>query len=346
MVKINDVNKFPIYFFIKWILVFGYLFLCVTNILNFELWPQVTRIWNLENGFIQDDSINSISDSILDESSRYENAHILRYYLTLPLFYVSVITNVSYNYLFTLIFPLLVFLSANYINKSVLNIVGFNERQQGLNFIFIFLLLSTITFFMNGRMIFAVLGASVLLFLSIRINRFSFIRLILLFFVGIFLTSVSSGAFVVYYLSFSSILFFYFIESEDDYRFILVLVFVFISLVLNSFLFEAVMKNVDFYGGGISGFFNMLNHGLGKILFYSDLGFIWLMSIFCALAVFLLALLVFFQYHKLQPLIILFLVSLAGGLFGYSTLVMSIPPIIALISFCIFHFFPKGKVFL
>tara|TARA_B100000787_G_C16198231_1_gene302629 strand:- start:1089 stop:1406 length:318 start_codon:yes stop_codon:yes gene_type:complete len=86
------------------------------------------------------------------------------------------------------------------------------------------------------------------------------------------------------------------------------------------------MKNVIFYGGGMKGFINMLNHGVGVIFYTLELDLIVLIGLI--LIVFSIFALIFFRYTKLYSLLFIFLSASAfGGLFGFSTLSLGIIPL-------------------
>ena len=86
-----------------------------------------------------------------------------------------------------------------------------------------------------------------------------------------------------------------------------------------------LIKNVNFYGGGITGFVNMLNHGTGKIFYGLDQASLVL---FIFILVFLTIFLVgFYLRSKRYQLLYTFVASsIIGGLFGYSTMFMGIIP--------------------
>ncbi|WP_067587603.1 hypothetical protein [Endozoicomonas ascidiicola] len=263
------------------------------------------------------------------------NPHALRFYLVLPVFEISKLINVDYNYLFTILAPVLIYIAASCINKVVYYIAALTTKKQRLmSFSLIFSILCLVSFFMNGRIIFAILAASILLYISFFWKNLALSSIVFLFFLGLFFSSVSSGTLIVYLISFALTLFYYLLRIDVKMRVIILLSFVLFYVCIYPLLSMMFFKNVDFYGGGLTGFIQMLDHGFGAIL-VNDYGvvvkiyfsLIVLMSCFFIIAIFII-------YKWLRLFMMLIFVALTGGLFGYSTMMMVIPSITALMCFC------------
>jgi hypothetical protein len=123
--------------------------------------------------------------------------------------------------------------------------------------------------FINGRFAFALFGLSLLLLviilIKLRMVRFS--SALTLLFLTMLYSSVSSGVFSVACVllllelrrEIKNLL-----ESETIFKYILKssTLFAFMSSLLY-FLYFFLLKNIDFYGGGIDGLLGMISHGFG-----------------------------------------------------------------------------------
>jgi hypothetical protein len=89
-------------------------------------------------------------------------------------------------------------------------------------------------------------------------------------------------------------------------------------------LYVAIMKNIDFFGGGIDGVIHMLSHGLGRVLFGSDILAVFLIG-GGAIAVLLLVVLLRMRKHRFTPLEQLLVLPLCGGMFGLTVLTLALP---------------------
>jgi len=70
----------------------------------------------------------------------------------------------------------------------------------------------------------------------------------------------------------------------------------------------------------------MLEHGVGNIFFFDGLASVIILLSIISFAC-LLYFGVFLYFRSQKPVLILLAIGLFGGLFGYSTLVMSVPPL-------------------
>lgn len=102
------------------------------------------------------------------------------------------------------------------------------------------------------------------------------------------------------------------------------------SYVFISYFLIAVEKNLDFFGGGLDGLIQMLGHGMGKILISRDgldtgLGPYIAIVLVLAVPIGSFAGLLFFFGPTIQPIRKLLIISVAGGLFGFTVLTLAIP---------------------
>ena len=276
---------------------------------SFSLWPQVTEL--------RGSSINYID--ILSQ------AHFLRYLLVLPIFKISDLLSADADF----VFKIVCFFNLILITINCSNILKFyrtkNQILVNILFSFFFIFLSA---FMNGRIIFSFLGFSYFLLAIHQWELYKISNLVLLFkiLIGLFLSSVSTGTF----LSTTIVLCAWLVLYQGKPKGFLSL-YIFITLLLISpILTLYLLKNVNYYGGGFSGFINMLDHGIG-VIFLSvtlDILILMLMIIFMLGVIFLP---IYLKSGKYKLLILVTISTLFAGLFGFSTLTLSIVPMTVLI---------------
>jgi len=195
---------------------------------------------------------------------------------------------------------------------------------------------------MNGRLIAAFLGFSILIHLFVALfhgqSRMGSIKKFLIGCLGLVLTMVSSGTmsvalvyclFSVYVLNYKQIKKIKFIKKA---LLTLVVISPVIYIVL-SYFWQMLIKNINFFGGGIEGFINMFSHGAGRLLILNGPG---LIITLIAGAVFVLLNMVYLRNaiitkYRYIPILAGINISLYGLLFGFSTGLMMIPPLILLI---------------
>lgn len=103
--------------------------------------------------------------------------------------------------------------------------------------------------------------------------------------------------------------------------------------VFISYFFVAVEKNLDYFGGGLHGLIQMLGHGMGKIFLNedgldTDLGPSMAILLVLAIPIGSLVGLLFFFGPPIRPIRRLLIISIAGGLFGFTVLTLAIPLIL------------------
>jgi len=193
---------------------------------------------------------------------------------------------------------------------------------------------------MNGRLIAAYLGFTILINLFVRLfnnEDLGKIKIFVIGSIGLILTMVSSGTMVVsaLYIIFLSYVFNQkHIKSKRFIKkaliFLLVLSPIFYKLL--SYYWLMFMRNVNYYGGGINGTIDMLNHGIGRYLPKNN-GAIVFIIILAFVIIFLNIVYLNKLIKKRNRKITIIAginISLYGMLFGYSTGLMMIPPLIIL----------------
>ena len=312
MLKNNQYPRRDFNLFLSLLLL--YCFMCFTEIITFKLWPQVEEIW--KEGY--------------DELSITNNKLFLRFYLVFPIFSLSKNLGIDYNYLFTIIVPVMIFSSALNIAKVNYDVDELIKSKGRIKILTLsFLVLSGLSLFMNGRIVFAILGASMLLMVGYFWGSLKIVKLVVLSIVGLFLTSVSSGTFIVFALSLFILSFYHFLNDFSKRNVMLFCCSTILLLLISPLLKMYFFRNLDFYGGGFHGFINMLNHGFGALLFTENFYFLG----FIVLLVMVFIFFFFFYFRNLRVCFIILSIALVGGLFGYSTMMIGIPPLVVLISY-------------
>jgi hypothetical protein len=106
------------------------------------------------------------------------------------------------------------------------------------------------------------------------------------------------------------------------------LVVLFVLGYFTQYFVSAIGKNLEFFGGGLTGALGMLEHGAG-VLFTLD--FVGLTVLAAALSVGVLLMLRLLFGKVLPASILLSLLPIVGGLFGFTVLTLCIPMVIVLI---------------
>ncbi len=257
--------------------------------------------------------------------------------------------NVAFSYYCTIIFTLLFIKLMNikdYFSKKkgMLDIVGIC-----LFFVFVMILF----FIMNGRICFAFLGFSVLIYEMVVLyneaNPQNWLLRYLKVMIGIILSTVSSGTMAVS-CGFVGIMFIMRIIKQKKIEkgaIRLISVCVVGSPVLFfaiKYVIKMINKNLIFFGGGFDGAINMLQHGIGRIFGTpSDTMVLWILSMGCVvLAVNICVLL--YLYRKFQqkfPLLIATNISFYGSFFGFSTGSLILVPLSVITAILCDRFYSK-----
>lgn len=298
-----------------WFMVALYISWVWMGFVEFEIWPQVLELWEREP---------DITDLIL-------HPHGLRYALVLPIFLLSDLTGFSANWLFSqLVALLIIFIAVNVADTA--RMLLHSRKSWGL-LITVSAFFMVLSGFMHGRIAFALMGMALLLHTMVAwdhrlLGSSALTARVLLAF---FLASVSSGTFIIIIITFYGWWCCRILRSLGqgrlsvrDWR--VFLLFGMAMLMMLPLLDELMMKNLDFYGGGFDGLWDMLTHGTGIIFHIADQAVVVLsLVIFALFIVFAVVLGACFPIMRLPGYATV--ISLVGGMFGYSTLVMAIPPV-------------------
>lgn len=272
---------------------------------EFKLWSQVT--------YLRGNTPNL--------GNLFSEAHLLRYMLVYPIFVLSDQTGLHADHLFSVLCFVMLFLTIRHCTKMADYYLQKNELYFIICFALLFLLLSAS---MNGRIIFAFLGFSYLL-LSVQNwerKKLSDLGLFLRLFPVLFLCSVSSGTFLS---SLLGLMLWSVVYVSRPKRWLYLYGFM-LLVVLSPIVHLYVFKNINFYGGGFSGFVNMLNHGAGKIFHLVDFASLTLI-ILIAVHLFVIGILLLYYQRKYRLHLLFTCSCIVAGFFGYSTLSLTIIPV-------------------
>ncbi|MBA4291727.1 hypothetical protein C0431_02030 [bacterium] len=278
------------------------------------------------------------------ELIRSFHPHALRLLVVFPFLFASELTDISADRLFSVAVPVFMIVSSWLCARVLAHFVVGNSKRVWLVYQLTALPLFGLSFIMNGRIAFAILGLSVLtycLIFSFTVSAWTHRPNPIWIIVGLLLTSVSSGALVVGFLFLAITSFGWAFRTWPKLsRWLLFkLSFSIFGLVFVSPIFIAgLIKNIRFYGG----FVEMLRHGAGKVLpadpvlaVLTSLSFVAFGLVACTW--------VLKGIRRGSPETIIglaCLLGIAGGAFGFSTLASAVP--IYFLSFYIWFFRRNG----
>lgn len=276
------------------------------RIITFELWSQVTY---LRGTSLQD--LNPLT-----------HPHFLRYLLVLPLFKLSDFINVDVDYIYSFFCVFLLYFISNNSAKIAEYSVYFKKKSYVTNILALLFIL-TLSSFMNGRILFAMAGFSFIVCNTLKwdLGGSSFFKLFLYDFFGLFLCTVSTGTFLVAVIF---ILGWLLLSGKRKKNLTVYMTYLTSFIAISPLLVLFILKNLNFYGGGIIGFVNMLSHGAGVI--FSLVEGVLLMQIgliltLCAT----FSLWILKTIGSLRLVLLGFYAAIAGGAFGFSTLAVGAP---------------------
>jgi hypothetical protein len=312
-----------VFIYIKWIVFIAFSLLTILGILNFELWDQV-------------DVLNSSGSSI---GELWGHPHFLRYILVLPFFEGSQYMGMDYNRLFTLSIPILLYLIQRYtiLSIEVIWIKYHSILRLGLHqFLVMFLLVSVVSL-MNGRIIFSILGSAILLYSFVNWENLGVRKLLFYILIAFFLCSVSSGTFTIAILLAVVFVLYKLFKNKNKKEFFIFVPFLMLFLAILPILMVLIKKNVDYFGGGFDGSIAMLHHGLGQ--YFLSVEPVTLIMLLMILSIsFWFVLILISAFKRISIPIWIVLVSIMGGAFGFSTMMIFIPALIVLFVSATFSF--------
>ncbi|MGH8381175.1 hypothetical protein [Pseudomonas sp.] len=184
-------------------------------------------------------------------------------------------------------------------------------------------------FFMNGRGVIAWTAWLLCVSLCLDLSRVAAaVRLpVLRAALACFLATVSTGIFIVVLVAISWFVVGRWRAGGIRLRslkglFLLVLLTPCVY-VFASYFIVAVEKNLDFYGGGVLGALNMLEHGLGRVFFSA--GGLGTALALLVVPVAMVVTVVLMLGPPIRPIRKLLIIAVGGGMFGFTVLTLAIP---------------------
>lgn len=205
--------------------------------------------------------------------------------------------------------------------------------------------------YMNGRGCFGLLGYSMILYAAVIQNKnekeTDWIQILVCYLTGAVLSTVSSGMLIVctLFIVFQIILFI--INNKgvnlNFIGFLGISIMLFPAILIGTrYIIRMIIKNIDYFGGGIAGCVNMLQHGVGQVLEHP--------SVFLLAALLMLALVIFAwniifltfaykKYHNHFQVVVAGNIAFYGMFFGLTTGTLIIIPLLIEISFALNYYF-------
>lgn len=296
--------------------------LVLIGIKDFTIWEQVVYYWRLDVSLF----------ALLGSAS----SHALRYAIVYPVFVVSDWLGVHYNLIFSYAmiagFTFTLFLVAS----SAERVTG-QRRLGNLPALVMALPIFALFMAMNGRGGVAFLGYALVLKVLLDMHYTHRFRLGTAagLTMGVLLCSVSSGTFTSAILAILVAVGYEVVDylARRNWRYVskamlvLLIATAVLLVAMSGFIAAGVVKNLQYYGGGLEGAVNMLNHGPGRVIMplVTAVGVVPLL-VGGALAG--LGGLVVLSRLPMPFLILLIASAVAIGIFGYFTLALALVPLI------------------
>lgn len=250
-------------------------------------------------------------------------SHRLRYAVTTPLFHLADATGLSVDHVYTLTVPVLAAATVWLAVGAAAVALGRPLSWRGCTAI---LPLALVLTAMDGRLIVAFFGYALVLRVLLRPEPSMGWRLIAVS-MGVLFASVSSGTMMstlclVAVLSISATV----MAPDCIARLLAVVTMAYVGLAFHYDVQVALFKNIEFYGGGLSGAVAMLQHGAGRVLLDFASSPALAVALLCIVAVAGTGLVVVPFRIKDPDLFLGLVVALVLGLFGYSTLSLALIP--------------------
>lgn len=291
---------------VRWLLAFAFgALLTVSGAKRFEPWEQVLDLWTA-----------NVSPILLAVTG---HPHFFRYMTAYPGFiWEESFTDVGFSLYIS------VFLAFNVVLWRKLSFLS-RGTPPGVAAWVVFL---AAHIFMNGRGVIAWTAWLVCANICLQLARgVSWnLRSLLLAVLSCWLAAVSTGVFIVVVAAF--VLFHLQFRRKQRVHPLRKLVLMAIAAPLlfyvGQYLLLSIQKNVEFFGGGLTGVFHMLAHGLGRVLFGSELLAIVVVS-GAAFALLFLWVGIKLRRAPFLPTEQLLAFASIGGLFGLTVFTLAVP---------------------
>ncbi len=252
-----------------------------------SLWSQVTYLW--DHGWTIANWHLPVTDDVSDAAradSIQHAAHRLRYFLTYPLFRIGEILGVDADAVFRTLVP---FLTATSIWSAARILEVRCARSRCTAGLLCLSPIALVFLAMDGRLIFAHCGYVLLLAANIVPAQRGWIRRAILSLVALWLTAVTSGTFFSAFVTFCILTGLNARQAPDLLdRIHAVLPLLWATMIFKYDLLGSLIKNVTFFGGGLTGVVGFLSHGFGRVfLTVAEQGEFGFLALFGALIAFL-----------------------------------------------------------
>lgn len=293
--------------------------LLASGLKSFSIWEQVLDI------HAQGQTLAELYDA--------RHPHFLRYVVAFPIFWLSDASGLSDDVVFNAVclalLPTLIVLLRSIMTNSR------SDAPSAVRVAAIALLVFFVAYYMNGRGLFSLVGYAMILLALKRlfVSRTWSVTSFLLCLLGTLLCSVSSGVFAVAFafmaLAALFAMFGPFAITTRSRILTAVCVLVIFGL-FQEFLFIGIVKNLDFYGGGLDATWDMLQHGPGRFLALINPELLLLTIPMIAMTIYILMLLIRRLSATDAVAVLGLITAVAGGMYGLSTLSVALVPLLAI----------------
>lgn len=266
------------------------------------------------------------------------NLHAVRFMIAYPAVLISKINALTLNEAFTVYSCMAFALIGFFFLRLLKNTKGLTAFNRGVGLA----LLIILSLFMNGRLIYAFLGIVLILDAEWKYKKYKkgVVPLKISEITGLILTMVSSGTMTiasVFILFMNGIQWIESKEKRERRKLLAVnilLIYPFVDRFLPYFI-RFLIKNIDYYGGGFQGAVGVMQHGFGRF-FYTENTNVYFLIVAAALLVVSINMLFFVEYivrtkNPYLPIMLIANLCIYGGVFGFSTGLLALLPIMALI---------------
>lgn len=228
------------------------------------------------------------------------------------------------------------------IQYFMMRMMYINKLENRISAFMSGLLIIALSYFMNGRLIFVFFGISLLALceLKFREKEISVLMLQIVTAVSLVFAMVSSGTMFITFAYAVMIIPYrwkklYRANERRLFAGILLVSAIPIIGMFIPYLIKMIEKNIIFYGGGFQGTINLINHGLGKIVNTNNK--LLVLSLFTIGVIVVAVNIYLFKYKVIRtdqlnlPLFLLVNLSLYGSIFGISTGLTALIPLMVLI---------------
>lgn len=318
-------NKFSIIKIVGFIYALFFLFLIKINAILFDFIPQAEVLLEKNQSVFYWFSVGHV--------------HAIRLLLAYPAYLISKIYNVDLDLGFTyygLILFIFIFLN---ISNTISRLQIYRSRlPKGIKYIILLLPLLILPLIMNGRLVLSYLGYAILIDLYTNLilkNKVEKVKAILITICGLTMTMVSSGTMAVAFFYTMVMLYVINFTNFNKKKFIKTIIIFLIILSpliykVIGYMWIMISRNINFFGGGIKGVSNMLHHGLGIYFNLSNKNIYILFIVAIIILIFNCKYLKnkMIKNNRLISILVAINIAVYGLLFGFSTGLMVIPPLL------------------